>query len=283
MRQYSQRPWYNDVRSKQFSHNRFFGVTTIPATLGRTFYPPLNQGQTMECAAFAAAQNGRYIHGTEMEPQWQVSKISRLQGYDVATQGSDPNSAMDSQLVIKQGGYLPKTLYIAGQEAALDIQASNYGDAAYLKIIPSNGQDYFDAICSALTLAYDSTTGNGQGVQAFTAWYDSFDVPNITATGNLLGYHSYDFLDFDRTNADPNQHVIKFQNSYGQDITPNGVQTMTRSVVNNLLTQPGTTAKIVKTMTADQIALAQQNTLYGYMQRLIMSFWQTLTNAYGMV
>ena len=146
MRQYSQRPWYNDVRSKQFSHNRFFGVAAIPTTLGRSFYPPLNQGQTMECAAFAAAQNGRYLRGVEMEPQWQVSKISRLQGFDVATQGSNPNSAMDSQLVIKTGGYLPKTLYIARQEAALDIQASNYGDAAYLKVMPAAGQDYFDAI-----------------------------------------------------------------------------------------------------------------------------------------
>ena len=58
------------------------------------------------------------------------------------------------------------------------------------------------------------------------------------------------------------QHTLKFQNSYGTDITPDGTQTMTRTVVNELFAQPGTTAKIVKSMTPDEIALAKQTTVY---------------------
>lgn len=268
-----EKPWSHDYRSKAFSHARFFGtVTMLPDSLRRPRFTPENQDEkipnSLRCAGYAAAVNGRYIHGERMSPDWQVDKISRIQGKPVDFEGSDPNSAMSSQMYQNKGGYLPCMDWDAAKSMVLDTEAQNYGDKAYLK--PDGGVDIFDSICNALYLAYDSNTGRGACVQAFSGWYDTFNASFVTSIGNLLGYHSYLFIDFEVVNGET---VLVIQNSYGVGRWDGGFQRMTRPVVNDLFSRRGSSLKIPKTLTPEQIALAKQETPFGALQRAIINAW----------
>lgn len=276
------KPWKHDIRSKAFSHTRFFGaVANAPDSLRRPRLQVEDQGNTLRCAAYAGAKNGQYIHGQRMSPDWQTNKISRIQGTPVDSGGSDPNAAMSSQLYAKTGGYLPYSDWNPAEPNLLDTEAQNYGEEAYLK--PDGGKDTFESICNALYVAYDPSTGKGAGVQAFSGWYDTFNTPYIISIGNLLGYHSYLFIDFEVVNGET---VLVLQNSYGENFGDKGFQRMTRPIVNQLFSKYGATLKIPKPLTAEQIALAKQETPFGALQRVIINAWYSITlilvNRYGL-
>jgi len=82
-------------------------------------------------------------------------------------------------------------------------------------------------------------------------------------------------MDFDIVNG---EEVAILENSYGESWGDKGYQTMTRPVVNQLFSKFGTSLKIPKPLTKEQIELARQDTPYGKIQRLIMNVWLALMN-----
>lgn len=268
-------PWYNDPRSKKFSHAVFFGFASRPTTLNRPRKTIKDQGLTQECAPTAASSNGQLIHGIPMSAEWQTSKVSRLQGFDVTTQGSNPNQAMNSQLYSRKGGYLPQSDWkVLVPPESLDDEASNYGDSGYLK--PDGGIDIYDGICNALAMAYNQTTQRGAAIQAFSSWDTTFDVAHITQIGTIRGYHSFLIDDYDDVTQ-----TIRIENSWGNQFGDGGYQTMTREVVNKLFARSNTSLKIPKPLTWEQIALAKQEGPWARVQRMIIDCWYQLTLIYA--
>lgn len=272
---YQQRPWKNDPLSESFSHSRFFGAISIPATLGRPRRTVEDQGNTLRCAAYAAAVNGGYIHGFRFSPEWQTSKIGRIQGYLVDTNGSEPNAAMKSQVYSYNGGYLLDTQWDYLRAAQLDTDATTNSNAAYLKVTAHDGIDTFDAIREALTLAYNPITKLGACVQAFGKFYTEWEHADIIPTNyqNFAGWHSYLFIDFEVENGIP---YLIAHNSYATRFGKDGFHRFPREVVNREFTLSGTTLKIPKELTTYQIALARQQTPLGAIQRSIILIWQKL-------
>lgn len=277
---YQQRPWRSDPLSKSFSHAKFYGATTIPTTLGRPRRALEDQRNTLRCAPYAAAVNGGYIHGFRFSPEWQTDKIKRIQGYSVDLYGSEPNAAMKSQVYSYNGGYLLDTQWDYLRAELLDSNASANGDAAYLKVTAHDGIDTFDAIREALTLSYNPTTRLGACVQAFGRFYSEWEHADIIPTSYLsfAGWHSYLFIDFQVENGI--QYLVA-QNSYATRSGKDGFHRFPREVVNREFTLSGTTLKIPKTLTADQIALAKQQTPFGAIERQIILIWQLITNLFG--
>jgi len=269
---FRQQPWKHDHRSKRFTTKalQFAAIPQLPVSLFRTRYECLDQRDTTRCAAYAAAMNGQYIHGQVFSVDWQVSKITRIQGYPVDNNGSDPNSAMNSQMYSKEGGYLPINMWTLTAPALLDRYAQDYSNRAFVK--PTSGKDAFDSICIELQRAYKGT--QGPGVQMFTEWHDTFQGTEIKQTGNLLGYHSYLAIDFNRFDEDENNHYLWLQNSYGRNIGENGYHRMYRPVVNELLSRWGNSCKIPTELTKEQRELAKLETPLGKIQRqLINAFY----------
>lgn len=270
---FQQTPWKHDPRSEKFSHTQFFGAAVVlPRTLGRKRMDPYDQGASLRCAPTAAAANGHYIHGLDFSVDWQVDKVSRLQRYPVDDRGSDPNAAMKSQL-FPGGGYLLSSDYANVPGALLDPKAENYGNSAYVK--PDGGGDVFESIKIALTMAYDPKTGKGACVQAFGRWFaewtPAFYIPQ--EFNQMVGYHSYLFIDFDTLNG---IDYLVAQNSYGRSVGMGGFHYFPREVVNREFTISGTTLKIPKTLSPEDIAAAKQETPLGYLWRQVISIWQSL-------
>lgn len=285
-------PWRHDPRSKKFSHHAFFGTIApakLPDTLGRMRRQVEDQMQTLRCAAYAGAVCGGYIHGKRFSPDWQANRIGEIQGSSIDIGGSDPNAAMKSQCYPNKGGYLPFedapfSLAKDGPDgsgfgrwpAALTDEATNYGDAGFVRV--DGPGDTFDNIRSALTLAYNPQTGLGAPVQAFSAWYPDWYTKVIAQPVQaLLGFHSYVFFDFEIINGVP--YLIS-QNS-SPYVGEGGFQWWPREVVNMEFSQWNRSLKIVKPLTAEQIALAKQETPLGLIQRLIIQCWQVLSERFG--
>lgn len=291
-------PWKYDPRSKKFSHHQFFGTvapTTLPATLGRPQRQIENQGQYNRCAAYGGALNGGFIRGVRMSPDYQAAKISQEQNQSIDIGGSNPSAAMNSQV---DYGYLPYdqsplTVEANGSESsdptkypsALDAIAQQNRAYAYVSVDGPAGIDLFDQIRSALFQAYDSKKKLGAVIQVFSPWYIEWNG-NGGGVGNtqlgmmpqgvtIEGYHSYDIIDFTSING---IEVLIIQNSWGTASGSGGYFFMPRAVCNAQLTSK--MLSIPKPMTADQIALAAQETPAGVIQRLILSIWYTISKSF---
>ena len=300
---FQQKPFSHDVRSNDFLSGRFYGaVTDLKPTLNRPRITPLNQGDTLECAEHAAVHNCKLMFGFDASKDWQVNKVGRLMGRPVSVSGSDPNATMDSQMYFKDGGYLPIGKWNPALPQSCDLIAKDTSCVAYIK--PSLGKDAFDSVCMELQRHYNFDTHLGAAVQAFTSWYSSFGGTEITMiddtsfgairkqhasiikslwvflfrkAGALLGYHSYLWPDFDRTDPDENKHFLWLLNSYGTTIGDGGYQKMYRPVVNQLMAQWGTSMKIVTPLTPERAQQAKDQSQYGLIERLIINFWYKLT------
>lgn len=288
-------PWRHDPRSTTFSHHRFFGTLTpvqLPDTLGRTRRSVENQKNTLRCTGYGTAVNGGYIHGMRMHPDWQAAMVGREQHESVDGTGGDPNAAMKSQI---DYGYLPwtmvplqlslerNTIENTGLHAFDSIDASPAYDLRDAGFVSVDGpEDTFDNIRSALSLAYDRSTGLGATVQAFGRWYSdwSFTKGGIIPTtyGDTHGYHHYLFIDWIWIGGVP---YLVVHNSGGTLMGDQGFQYMPREVVNREFAgAPGTSLKIVKTLTASQVQLAKQESPYGVLQRLLLQAWYALSEFY---
>lgn len=293
---YLKDPWKHDVRSDGFSHAKLFGVVTkFAESLHRPLHKPENQLMTLRCGAYAGAAGGGYIYNQRFHPDYQAILIGKIQGTNVDVGGSDPNAAMKSQCYI-QGGYLPweecpihletDGLAVSGNPnnyvADLANEASNYGGEGFVK--PDGGADIFDGIRSALQMAYDPKTQRGAPVQAFGRFYAEWEYAKyipMTYT-QFAGYHSYLFVDWITING---VAYLIAQNSYGEGIGDGGYHYFPREVVNREFGTLGTTLKIIKPLTKEQIALAKQTTPLGRIQRQIAQLWYDfslwLIGAYG--
>jgi len=282
---FRQQPWSHDHRSKRFTTKalQFAAIPQLPISLFRIRYECLDQGDSTRCAAYAAVINGQYIHGQTFSIDWQVNKISRIQGYSVDGTGSDPNAAMNSQTYSKEGGYLPSNMWTLTAPALLDRYAQDYSTRAFVK--PASGKDVFDSICVELFRAYHEQ--RGACVQMFTGWYDNFSQPEIRTIGNLLGYHSYLAIDFNRQDQNEDNHYLVLQNSYGRNMGENGYHKMYRPVVNKLLSGWGSSCKIPVELTKAQLELAKQETPLGKIQRQLINAFYTvgvyLVRLYGKI
>lgn len=292
-------PWRHDPRSRNFSHHVLFGTalqSILPETLGRTLRPVEDQKATLRCTGYGTAVNGGYIKGTRFHPDWQAAKIGQLQGSTVDINGGDPNMAMRSE---RDCGYLPHdaTQYsldnapmgLTGWQSydpALDKVAIDNHVAGFVTV--DGPYDTFGNIKSALALAYDKATGLGAAVQAFGKWYEdwSFTAGGIipqTYDATKYGYHHYLFVDFC---VIAGVEYLVVHNSGGVLMGKGGFQYMPREVVNRefvpsqMLSPSGTSLKIVKPLTADQIALAKQETTAGWIERMILQAWYTLSEIY---
>lgn len=287
---YSQIKWYNDPRSKAYSHTKLFGaVTQFPPTLGRPLRPVENQKNSARCTAYASALNGGYIYGSRFHPDWQAAKIGQEQGYSIDFSGGDPNKVMKSQI---DYGYLPyesappaltlesNTIENTGWKSfdpSLDIAAAPYKEMGFVKV---DGDDLYIAIKSALMLAYDPTTQKGAVVQAFGRWYGSWTytqdgiVRNNYMSGDFVGYHCYDFIDWKTING---VEYLIAQNSYGENVGQGGYYYFSRDIINREFSLPSTTLKIIKTITPEQKALIAQETPIGKIWRLVANAWYMIS------
>lgn len=256
-------PWINDPRSSRFSLETFYGsVSNLPKTLNRPRRTVEDQGDSERCAAYAAAKNGGYIYHQDFSNVWQADTISLIQGQSIDVQGSNPNAAMESQ-VLPYG-------YMIGAAGDGPIQ---FGDSAYLKVAGN-----FDAVCSALFMAYDPITKKGACVQAFSHWYPEFNKEYVESPLRASDeYHSYLFIDFDVING---KRYLLAHNSY-LNLGNGGFQWFSEEVVDFEFSLPNTTLKIPKTLTTEEIALAKDDSFYGSVQRLLLKIWRTLQNTYG--
>ena len=71
------------------------------------------------------------------------------------------------------------------------------------------------------------------------------------------------------------------QNSAGPLLGDNGFLYFPREVVNREFAKWGSALKILKPMTAQQIALAKEESTAGYIQRLIIQAWYLLSDRFG--
>lgn len=269
---FKQKKWKNDPRSRKFSHHALFGTTAqIPRTLGKTLRPVEDQGNTVRCAAYAGALDGGYIRGERMSPEWQVKKITEIQGFSVDTGGSDPNAAMKSQT--NPWGYVTTNEWMNNDET----HAGERGNIGYVKV--DGPLDLFDDVRSALTLAYDPVTKLGACVQAFGRWYSEWTYAGtIPQTySKLAGYHSYLFVDFTEINGVP---YLIAQNSYGVIAGDKGFHLFPREVVNREFSLSNTSLKIPKPLTSEQYKLAKEESWGGRIERMIMEIWYQISTKF---
>ena len=290
---FRKRPWRHDPRSRNFSHHRLFGTAsplTLPDTLGRPLGPIENQGNTLRCTGYGSATNGYYIHRRRFSPDWQAAKVGQIQGKTVDGNGGDPNACMKS---MRDYGFLP--LEAAPYSLAKDGVAGSGWDrwtpdldkkaidhiGGFVRI--DGPADIFDNIRSALFKAYDPKTKTGACVDAFGAWYYEWTytprgfIPSNFAT--FAGYHRYIFVDWKTIDGVP---FLIAQNSYGVEAGDKGLHYFPRDVVNREFSKWGTSLKIVKTLTADQIALAKEESIYGRIQRAIFDILFIISEKFGL-
>ncbi|MCR4311329.1 MAG: hypothetical protein NUV54_02055, partial [Candidatus Taylorbacteria bacterium] len=248
---------------------------------------PNDQGATLRCAPYAGAKNGEYVYDTPMHPDFQTVLVGKIQKRSVDLEGSDPNSAMKSQC-FDQGGYLPFadspiTLAKDGPQVSIDPasysqenyeEAHNYGGEGFVRV--DGPHDHFDNIRIALYMAYDPVKKRGVCVQPFGKWYREWTyaatIPTIYE--QLAGYHSYLFVDW--VTIDGIAYLLA-ENTYGPSAGQGGYHYFPREVVNREFSAWGTSLKILKPLTLEQIALAKQETPIGKIQRAIANVWYALT------
>lgn len=287
---FQKKPWKHDPRSDNFSHERFFAtpdISTLPSTLGRPLLKPEDQLYTQRCAAYAGSKNGEFIHGVRMSPEWQAKQIGEIQGKAVDIEGSDPNAAMKSQ-TFRDGGYLPYdhspvTLEKDGLSQSvdpfffsepLDEEAKRYGNAGFVK--PSGGKDIFDSIKLTLYTQYDPLKKCGPCVQAFGRWYNEWMSTVIPDTYvSMAGFHSWLFVDW-IIEEDGTEYLLGL-NSYGERV---GYQSFTRATVNREFSRGNTSLKIPVPLTPEQIALAKEETPFGFLQRQINDLWYFISTRF---
>lgn len=285
--------WKHDPRSDKFSHNLFYGTVNplqLPKTLGRALRTPENQENTTRCAEYASAVNAGYARGFRFSPDRQVPVVSSIQGKPVDSGGSDPNAVMKAG---RDYGYIlfdsaARSLEKDGMEYSGDahywpdeqLKPQDTRDISFLKV--DGTLDIFDNTRSTLFLSYDAKTALGPGVQAFGKWYNewtgAYEIPQHYET--FVGYHSWLFVDFTELNGI--QYLIA-QNSYGPNVGNGGYHLFPREVVNREFSIWGTTLKVPKPISVLQIAVAKQETVYGRIQRAIISIWYSLSTIYGQV
>lgn len=295
---FRQTPWRRDPRSDNFSHDLFYGTINplqFPKTLGRALRTPENQHNTLRCAEYASAVNAGYARGFRFSPDRQVPIVSKIQGSSVDNGGSDPNSVMKAgrdfgyllyekaTLSLEKDGIEQTGFSISWPAEELTPQDDR--DISFLKV--DGTLDTFDCIRSALFSSYDSNTKLGAGVQAFGKWYGEWTHAYIVPTdyNQFAGYHSYLFVDFTEVNGIP---YLIAQNSYGTDAGNGGYHLFPREVINREfpkqgLLPTGTTLKIPRPISAEQIALAKQETVYGRIQRMILQIYYSLSELYGQI
>lgn len=257
-----QTPWYNDPLSKKFSHDVFFGTAaTVPDNFDVQRRDIWDQGQDLECAAYAGAKNGEYFHQKPFDPEWQARMITAIQGFDIATKGSNPNAAMKSQM---DCGY---------KRTDIIDDPYNYHIAGYVKV--DGPLSPADNLASAIYQAYDQENKRGMGVQAFGRWLKPwFKQTNISTGGELGGYHSWLFIGWYR---DMGKRWFIGHNSWGRTMGDRGFQYFPDEVINTEFILPNTSLKIPKPLTLEQIMRARELSPWGELQRTINKIWATLT------
>lgn len=286
-------PWRHDPRSQNFSHHTLFGTlapSALPLTLGRPRRPVENQKNTLRCTGYGTAVNGGYIHLVRMHPDWQAAKIGQLQGVSVDIDGGDPNAAMRSE---RDCGYLPfilDTIHSLGSntventgmnsfDSALDKVALDNRVAGFVSVYdPKAPQDIFDQIKSAIYMAYDAAAESGATVQAFGKyyydWYPSSGVIPQAYDTTKYGYHHWLFVDFVWIHGVP---YLVAHNSAGPELGDKGFFYFPREVVNREFGVWGTSLKIVKPLTQEQIDLGKQESPTGLLQRQIYAIWYAIS------
>ena len=294
---YLKRPWKHDPRSKKFSHHKLFGTVpqaTLPETLGRPRQHVFNQGMTLRCTGYGSAANGSYIHGRAFSPDWSAYKIGVKQGKSVDEGGGDPNATMKHQ---RDDGFLPledapyslerngaqgSGMY-AGWPAELDEKAKKFDTVpGFVRV--DGPYDTFDNIRVALHLACDPVTKFGATVDAFGRWFAEWSsaprgiVPSTYKS--FIGYHRYIFIDW--VTIDGKEYLVA-HNSGGTGIGDGGFFYFDRDTVNREFSQWGTTLKIVKTLTPEQIAEAKKETTLGRAWRALIDLWYVISLIFGRV
>ena len=291
---YLQRPWYNDPRSKHYSHDALFGtISQFPATLGRPIRPMEHQKNSTRCTGYGAAVNGGYIYGQRFHPDWQASKIGQIAGVSVDTGGSDPNSCMKSQ---RDYGYCPyesiptalslerNTIENTGMEVfgtSYDTAAEPYKGVGFVKV--DGPLDLYGDIKSALLLAYDPVGKQGACVQAFGRWYYEWSNSPQGIVRNdytaFAGYHHWLFVDWKTING---VEYLVAHNSYGYEQGDGGLYYFPRDIVNREFTLQNTSLKIMKILTEEQKAMIAKETPIGQIWRVVAKIWYILsTLQYG--
>lgn len=295
-------PWRHDPRSRRFNHHELFGTTlpsALPDTLGRPLRPVENQKNTLRCGGYGDAVDGGYMYGRRFHPDWQSAKIGELQGQSIDVSGADPNAIMRAE---RDAGFLPyelvpaaltlesNTIENTGIDAYKHIpvdpdDALRYRVAGFVSVIGPNDPpeiDTFDKIRSALAMAYDPVTRLGPTVHAFAKWYQVWSSPKTGIIPGLydtryFGQHHWLFVDFVVENGVP---YLICHNSGSTAIGVNGFFKFPREVVNREFGTWGTSLKIAKTLTLEQIALAKQESPLGLIQRMILQAWYALSEIY---
>jgi hypothetical protein len=286
-------PWKHDARSRRFSHQKFFGTASpnyLPTTLNREIGPILDQGSTLRCTGYGNAYEGFLIHGIPMNPDWSAAKVGQKQGRTVDESGGDPNATMKS---MRDDGFLPLAkVSLCWQSHGvaksgmtsfyppLDEEAKKYDvGVGFFKV--DGPHDTFDNIKIAIFKAYDPKTKRGQGVDAFGTWYDEWTLPMsgiIPSTySRFAGYHRYVFFDFCRIDG---IEYLKAKNSYGISGN-NSIYYFPREVVNREFAKWGTSLKILKTLTPEQLAEAKKTTQLGRLWEAVVQAWYILSERYG--
>lgn len=291
---FHQQPWKHDVRSKRFSHERFFGSATnfVPEFMPDSG-PPHDQGMSLRCTGYGNAVQGYLIHGIPMNPDWSAAKVGQKQGRSVDEMGGDPNACMKS---MRDDGFLPlsaasytwRSHGYAGSgmnswNRSLDDVARKYDTAiAFFKV--DGPHDVFDNIRNAITLAYDNDTMRGPGVDAFGRWFHPWtDAPGgiITDTykeSDFAGYHRWVFFGWKQING---VTYLAAKNSYGSR-GDNGVYYFPRQIVNREFTKWGTTLKVLKTVTPEQLAEARKQTPLGKLWETTINLWYIFSERFGL-
>lgn len=285
---FQKQPWKHDPLSKNFSHERFFGsVANLPKSLNRPKIRPQDQKGTLRCTGYGSAHNGEFIEGRKMHPDWHAAKIGQIQGRSVDINGADPNACMKS---MRDYGFLPYEFGIHSLEKD-GVEGSGWDkwpsglDGNAIDRIPGfvrvDGPfDHFDNIRNALYQAYDPKVKRGACVDAFGRWFGEWTYAHVIPKqySSFAGYHRYLFVDW---LVDGTNEYLVACNSYGTEIGIGGYHYFPREVVNREFSQNGTSLKILKVLTAEQIAEAKKMTPIGQLWRAIVQAWYAISEIYA--
>lgn len=284
---FQQQPWKNDPRSRRFSNAKYFGalpLTALPKNFTRDPGPALDQQATLRCTGYGNAAEAYFIHGFQGHPDWHAAKVGQKQGRSVDEYGGDPNACMKS---MRDDGFLPSTasplrLETHGVNGTSwhsfgpqldDVARKNDTAVAFFKV--DGPYDIFDNIRVALFQAYNPVTKRGPAVDAFGRWFREWSGPTDFIPqkySSFAGYHRYVFFGWEGD-------YLLLKNSYGID---GHEMRMHRITVNEEFKQPGTTLKILRTATPEQIAEAKKATPLGRLWDTVLTMWWTLSEKYGL-
>jgi hypothetical protein len=201
---------------QDYSHKKTFGsfdVSQLPTKYSLAS-EILNQGSSYKCTAYASCAIQASQHGKKFDPDWFYFQ-------EGIVNGEHSETGYDLRTPMKTG--CKKGFRVLGVKDS----ENEYKEYNYFRVDdPLNSTDLFDDIRVAMWLAKEEKKCANAGVDWQSSWSSI-----ITTIGNQSGGHDIDISGWDTIDGVP---YLEIQNSYGTSFGKDGLNYISREVVNNM-------------------------------------------------